>query len=409
MMSRVPVIVMASLMRPDGPTGVQTHIRAFRDHLQSVGQPYLVVSPFDASPALYLPLLALRRIVERFSQPTAVRLYRAGHGWLLRTALRKQLRAHPDAVVAAQCPVSAQAALTSRAHPLHRVTLVVHFNESQADEWVGKGALRADSPVVQHIRAFEAGVLGRVDGLVFVSAWMRNRIADRIPAVRNVRQAVIPNFVADPGDGTRVEKSPSRDLIAIGTLEPRKNQSYLLDIVAAAGRQGRKITLTIVGDGSDRTSLEVRSAALGIADRVAFAGAVQFAAALIPDHRALIHVPQAEAFGIVLIEAMARSRPVFVSAVGGITEVVVDGSHGRWLPLDNAEAAAELVCRALDHPSDMARWSKAARSHFVQRFEQAKVGEALRSWLMHGPENEAMLSPHQGDKHLRGPAIQHSA
>jgi glycosyltransferase involved in cell wall biosynthesis len=379
---------------------VQTHIRAFRDHLQSVGQPYLVVSPFDTYPALYLPLLALRRIVERFSPATAVRLYRAGHGWLLRTALRRRLRLHQDAVVAAQCPVSAQAALTSRTHARQRVTLVVHFNESQADEWVGKGALGEDSAAVQDIRAFEARVLAHVDRLVFVSAWMRDRIAARIPAVRGVPQAMIPNFVADPGDAMRAEKVPSRDLIAIGTLEPRKNQAYLLDIVAAAAKQGRRITLTIVGDGPDRASLEARSAALHIADRVVFAAAQTSASRLIPYHRAVIHVARIENLPLVLIESLAFGRPAFAAAVGGVPEIIEDGEHGRWLPLDDATAAAALVCKALEEPSEMARWGQAAQSRFVQHFERARVAEELRSWVLCGHQSKATTSSPQGEEQV---------
>ena len=44
-----------------------------------------------------------------------------------------------------------------------------------------------------------------------------------------MRQAVIPNFVATPA---AEPGAPMADLIAIGTLEPRKNQAYLLEVLS---------------------------------------------------------------------------------------------------------------------------------------------------------------------------------
>ena len=83
---------------------------------------------------------------------------------------------------------------------------------------------------------------------------MRRELHRRIPELRRVQSAVIPNFLADPG--VRVQSDLHPDLITVGTLEYRKNQRYALEIVAAAKAIGHRLTLTIVGDGPDRAMLE---------------------------------------------------------------------------------------------------------------------------------------------------------
>jgi hypothetical protein len=62
--------------------------------------------------------------------------------------------------------------------------MVVHFNVSQADEWLGKGMLREGDSVWRGIRKLEAQVLPKLDGLVFVSRFMRDVLMARIPAIR---------------------------------------------------------------------------------------------------------------------------------------------------------------------------------------------------------------------------------
>src|SRR5690606_13847441 len=231
-----------------------------------------VVSPF-AAPWRIGMLLAARALIEPFSASLAVRWYRTGHGWLLRSVLARRLADGAPCTVYAQCPVSAAAALTARASRAQKVVMAVHFNVSQADEWVHSGRIPDHGHDFYAIRAFEARWLPQVDALVFVSRFMRNVLLERLPMLARVPHAIVPNFVAERAGpplagaigavGAGPTEALDADLISIGTLEPRKNQAAQLEIVAAAHRAGRPLTLTIVGDGPDRQKLEARAAELG--------------------------------------------------------------------------------------------------------------------------------------------------
>lgn len=367
------------MMREQGETGVQTHVRAVRDWLARNGRPAQLVTPFSYSRWLVYPVFGLRRLIDRVNKPASVWWYRYWHTIFLRRALRRRLSKGDTCTVYAQCPLSAYAALCARASPNQKVAMVVHFNLSQADEWAAKGAIPRDGAFFQSIQAFEAGTLPKVDALIYVSDFMRRELERRIPALARVSSRVIPNFLNDPGELTGCNHQT--DLITVGTLEYRKNQLYALEIVSAARKQGRMLTLTVVGDGPDREMLERLAAERNICSQVYFMGFVSNAAMLMPEHRACLHVAHMENLPLTLIEALSRGLPVFAPATGGIPEIFEDGIQGRLIPLNNMEEAAKLILEWLDDEEKMASVRPLARQRFLDRFEADRVGTHLVNFL----------------------------
>jgi glycosyltransferase involved in cell wall biosynthesis len=379
-------VVIAMLLRDRGTTGVQTHVRMLRQWLALQGRPAALVTPFDAlgwSRLVLLVLVALRRLLETLAPPLAVTLYRRGHGWCLRQALRRHLRHAPGALIYAQCPVSAAVALELPSDCHAAVAMAVHFNESQADEWADKGAFARGSPHHGRIRDFEAKWLPAVDALVFVSRYMQQRVCMQHPACVGVEQAVIPNFVSTPAPAPA--GSPAADLVCIGTLEPRKNQHYLLDIIAAARDQGQPLSVTIVGDGPDSQALAARARELGIGEWVRFTGFSRHAASLIHVHRALVHVARIENLPLVVLEAFACGKPVFAVPAGGIPEILSDGVEGRHLPQADPAGAARIIRQSLDDPTSLAAFSRAAFERHQAALRTEIVAARLENFLRHVP------------------------
>lgn len=373
--------VVATIMRPEGDTGVQTHFRTFIHWLEQRGTSVSLVTPYSAPKALVYPLFAARKVIDPLSKPASVWWYRHWHQRMLEIALRRELARRDACVVYAQCPLSAAAALKVRRSLRQRVVLVVHFNVSQADEWAGKGMLMTSSDYANRIRAFEADTLAKLDGLVFVSDFMRRELMLRMPTIAKVPFVVAPNFVPDPGqpESQQIEA----DLLIVGTLEPRKNQAYALEIVAAAARQGRRLTLSVAGDGPDRNALEAQAQALGIAGQVRFLGFVRNAAVLFSRHRACLHTARIENLPLTLIEAFSRGVPVFAPAVGGVPEVLNDGQEGRIIPLDHPDQAAALVLQWFElGEQHLAAAGKEARTTFLRRFESDVAAARLDDFLM---------------------------
>lgn len=378
----IQMVVFASLMRPEGTTGVQTHMREFHDHLLAVGQPHRYATPFYrlGAPVLWL-LIALRMLLERLCKPAAVWLYRHGHAAMLWLHLRYLMRTYPICVVYAQCPMSAAVALRCVRYPGQKVVLVVHFNVSQADEWIGKGMIAPGGACDRQIRACERAVLPRVHGLVYVSRFMEKALHDALPALARVKSAVIPNFVRPLLSTEAVAHVQGRDLVSIGTLESRKNQRFLLEVLARAKARDRRLTLTLVGDGPDRGMLERLTHEMGIESQVFFEGFSPGARVYIPGHRLYVHAALMENLSIVLIEALSAGVPVLAARVGGLVEIFSDGVEGRFWPLDDVDLACDMLLSLLDDDQALARMSAAAKARFQARFEASAVGQQLLTFL----------------------------
>jgi glycosyltransferase involved in cell wall biosynthesis len=144
---------------------------------------------------------------------------------------------------------------------------------------------------------------------------------------------------------------PNAQIVGVvGRLEPEKGHPTLIDAWPRVLRTVPDAYLLIVGEGSRREALEHQVAELGIGSRVIFTGrrddvpAVTAAldVAVLPSYR--------EAQGLTILEAMALSRPVVASNVGGIPEMVEDGLTGLLVPPHDPEALAAAITRLLvDH------------------------------------------------------------
>jgi glycosyltransferase involved in cell wall biosynthesis len=373
-------VVVATLMRPTGETGVQTHFNGLLRYLERHEARASRVTPFSAPGILVYPVFGARRVIDPLSGPLSVWWYRRWHASFLRLALSRELaKAGSSTVVYAQCPVSAAVALEARRVRDQRVIMAVHFNVSQADEWADKGRIRTGGRLHRSITAFEERVLPRLDGIVYVSKFMRDVLEARVPAVRRVRSAVIPNFVDVPTSTARPQMKG--DLVSVGTLEPRKNQAYLLEILSAARRLGHTYTLTLVGDGPDRHALERRAHQLEIGDQVRFLGFRPDAARLIGEYRAYCHAARIENFGLALLEAMASGRPVFTTPSGGTSEVLRDGIEGVFLPFEAPQEAAGTLVSCMEDLPRLECMGAAGRARATEHFSADAVVPQLLDFL----------------------------
>ena len=103
----------------------------------------------------------------------------------------------------------------------------------------------------------------------------------------------------------------------------------------------------IAGEGPERTSLEAQSRELGIADRVAFLGALprEQIVELFHAADATILSSSWENFPHTVVEALAVGTPVLAMAVGGVSEVLHDGVNGLVVAAGDTDALTEAVRR----------------------------------------------------------------
>jgi glycosyltransferase involved in cell wall biosynthesis len=376
-------VVIATLMSRGGTTGLQTHVREVSEYLTRVTRPVVVVTPMSRAAVLAAPVFATRIAVDRANAAAGVVWYRVSHEQFLVHALRRAVVGGGAVVIYAQCPVSARAALTARTDASQRVVMAVHYDGSQADEWVDKGTIARGGRIYRWIRNLEQATIPRLDGIVFVSASARRSLTSCIPGSDRVASAVVPNFTDATGTGPSSLREPA-DLVTVGGLEVHKNQAYLLDVLAAANRLGRRYTLDVIGEGPTLNALLDRRAALGLEAQVRLHGRLPSARPALPGHRAYVHAATREAFPYAVIEAMAAGLPIVAAPTGGIPEMVDDGVEARYWPLDDADTAARILIDLLDDEPKRATTAAAALSRFRGEYDAAVVGPRLERLLVSG-------------------------
>jgi glycosyltransferase involved in cell wall biosynthesis len=122
------------------------------------------------------------------------------------------------------------------------------------------------------------------------------------------------------------------------------------------------VALVVAGDGPPERRELLRALARECQPaRVLFAGFRSDVPRLLQAFDLFVHAPRLEAFGLVLIEAMASGLPVVATRVGGIPEIVRDGDNGILVPGDapgELAAAAERLLASDDLRRGMAERSR---------------------------------------------------
>lgn len=221
-------------------------------------------------------------------------------------------------------------------------------------------------------QAIRLATLGRCAAVVTLSGHMRDELLRH--GLSPARVHVVPPFVA-PGASAR-EAVPGAGsairLLFVGRLERLKGVPRLLDALPlVASRVGRPVSLTVAGDGAERSALESQARQ---AERRDPRVVVRFAGWQQPDGRArllaetdAIVVPSLwpEPFGLVGLEAAAAGVPAVAFASGGIVDWLKDDVTGCLAPAAGArpEALADAIVRCVGNPEVRARLAQGAREH----------------------------------------------
>lgn len=176
----------------------------------------------------------------------------------------------------------------------------------------------------------------------------------------------------------------NKEDIVIGTvktLEENYGIEYLIRAFAIVRNKykGLPLKLLIVGSGSLKNSLNQLVNKLNLDDVTVFTGKVSHELVPIYDNLLSISVSvsNSESFGVAVIEASACEKPVIVSDVGGLPEVVANGITGIVVPPRNAEKTAEAIEKLIFDKSLRDRMGKAGRERVSILYDWNKNVEQM--------------------------------
>ncbi len=196
---------------------------------------------------------------------------------------------------------------------------------------------------------------------------------------------VIYNGLDGPAAPEPVDYDGSRPLrlALIGRINRIKGQDVLLAALARLPDAARaKFCVRMVGGAFENPALEIKLhedvAAAGLSGIVSVEPFAQDTAPIYGWADVVVAPSKLpESLGRTAIEAMSFARPALVSAIGGLTEVVVDGQTGWHVPPGDAEALAQKLKALVEAPGVWSAFGRQARARYEALFSRRAAAEAL--------------------------------
>lgn len=219
--------------------------------------------------------------------------------------------------------------------------------------------------------------------VVAISDYCRNLLAQRCLSALDQDKITIARcgLKLDEFQPCAPVEPSNHTLVCVGRLCPQKGQIHIPAAVAALEAEFPNLRVVLVGDGESRVEIEAEAErhGLGASQKIVFMGWAANAQVrrLICESRALLLPSYHEGLPIVLMEALALSRPVITTKITAIPELV-DANCG-WLvsPGNHEELVAAMRSALLATPEELRRMGHAGQQRVAQSHDIRDLAEVL--------------------------------
>ena len=165
----------------------------------------------------------------------------------------------------------------------------------------------------------------------------------------------------------------------IGRLSKEKGHHYLFQALSELPPGGSmQWKLLVVGDGPLRKQLEHQVTEHNLREQVIFTGFSDQPLAMITLMDLVVQPSLHEAFSRTMVETLALGKPLIITEVSGVHEVVRDGQNGLIVPQRDPSALAAAIRRVIDSPA-WARQIAAQGARDVRGFTMERMAAAYQS------------------------------
>lgn len=176
----------------------------------------------------------------------------------------------------------------------------------------------------------------------------------------------------------------------VATVRPIKDYGTLIRAAKTVLEKYPNTWFVFVGDqdSNHKAELEHIAEECGVTERIVWFGKHPNPLRIVPCFDVAVLSSHSESFSNAVLEYAAAERPIVVSDVGGLGEIVRDGETGYLVPPENPGALAEKILRLLDDPQLARRFGIAARQYVFERYDEQKILEQYIDKYREMVENE---------------------
>lgn len=239
--------------------------------------------------------------------------------------------------------------------------------------------------------------LRRARQIASTSEDMARQVKTLVPTINNI--AVTP-FGVDLERFATNKRALSNHSIIIGTAK-KLEKRYGIDVLIKAFAEllnnesvpdKSKLRLRLVGDGSQRHTLEKLTVELGIQPQVDFVGAVASdqVASELERMDIIVLSSRIESFGVSAVEALAAKRPVIASNVGGLPEIIIHEKTGLLVPSESTEQLTLAMQRFITNTQEAQQLAQAGFEYAHENFSMAATTDRMVQVLTQFLHNNAI-------------------
>jgi glycosyltransferase involved in cell wall biosynthesis len=176
-------------------------------------------------------------------------------------------------------------------------------------------------------------------------------------------------------ESRRLFSIPSDALVAgtAGSLFKVKGLEYLLEAAEKLSDLYPNLLLIIAGEGDQKEALEEKARELELGDRVRFLGFCESIPNLLNAIDVYVCSSLSEGLSLSILEAMAMSKPVVATDVGGNREIVVPDDSGYLVPPCDQSSLARRISELFDSSELRERFGRKGRKIVEQKFSLEKM------------------------------------
>lgn len=220
----------------------------------------------------------------------------------------------------------------------------------------------------------ERTLMDATDLFLFESAFARDTYQRIVGTPKGVVHCVFNGVTAEEFEPV-VIADDATDLAYVGEFRHIKGADLLIDAIALLHESGKKVTLTLGGDGEETATLKAQVERLGLTDAIRFVGHVK-ARYGFSKGRLLVVPSRGDSMPYVVIEAGAAGIPMIAAHVGGIPEIFGPESPALFAA-SNAEAMAEAIAAALENAEATAQRAVSLRERISAHFSQQAMVDGV--------------------------------
>jgi phosphatidylinositol alpha-1,6-mannosyltransferase len=166
-------------------------------------------------------------------------------------------------------------------------------------------------------------------------------------------------------------------LLAVHRLDKRKDFATAILALRNVLRHKPNVKLIIVGVGPEHGRFIEIARREGVASSVVFVGHVNYQQ--LPSYYAAADLfllsSFYEAFGLVLLEAMAAAKCVVASSVGGVPEIVRDRVTGFLFPAGNVDVLTSILLDVLGDEKRRLKMGEAGRRRVLEQYTWSEISK----------------------------------